>query len=282
MTQNNGFQVIILSQRMDFIKNDMIRLMAGIIEGNAAFLNGKTICLREGAWVTKTTELDINLWHKRLSHQNYADIHEIYKRILVTGLEIKGEQNQVCEPCIASKMHANPFVSSQNRAPELLDLIHSNVHDVGHLMFLGFQYWVTFINDHSQYWVVTPIKNKSDILQAFKKLQSPCRKLTWKTYKSLTQGQRQWILIKWIQHVHYTMWNWTTTHCSKSTTTEWSCRVGKQDYHRANHYHAQWVQITQSLLGGVSHSSCPHMEQMPYKVQWRNNSIPTLVLKETQ
>jgi len=74
---------------------------------------------------------------------NYADICEIYKRNLVTRLEIKGEQNQVCKPCIASKMHSNPFVASQNRAPKLLDLIHSDIHDVGHLTFSGFQYWGT-------------------------------------------------------------------------------------------------------------------------------------------
>jgi len=91
MTQNNGFPVIILSQRMDFVKNNMIQLTAGINEGNAAFLNGKTVCLVEDARAVRTTELDINLWHKRLSHQNYADIHEIYKRNIFTRLDIRGE-----------------------------------------------------------------------------------------------------------------------------------------------------------------------------------------------
>ncbi|EIW84156.1 hypothetical protein CONPUDRAFT_151199, partial [Coniophora puteana RWD-64-598 SS2] len=33
--------------------------------------------------------------------------------------------------------------------PALLELVHSDVHDVGHLSMSGYRYWVSFINDYS-------------------------------------------------------------------------------------------------------------------------------------
>ncbi len=33
-------------------------------------------------------------------------------------------------------------------------------------------YWVTFIDDFSRYWIVIPIRNKSDTFEAFKRFKA--------------------------------------------------------------------------------------------------------------
>ncbi|KAI0038011.1 hypothetical protein FA95DRAFT_1474291, partial [Auriscalpium vulgare] len=58
----------------------------------------------------------------------------------------------ICEPCLAGKMHANPFPSSTHRARAPLHLIHSDVHGplpVRTPSASGYRYWVTFIDDHT-------------------------------------------------------------------------------------------------------------------------------------
>ena len=73
----------------------------------------------------------------------------------------------ICEPCLAGKMHANPFPSSKNRSTRLLELVHTDVHKVGTPTHSGYQYWVTFIDDFSRFCVVIPIKTKDMTFDAF-------------------------------------------------------------------------------------------------------------------
>src|SRR5438445_9145531 len=65
-------------------------------------------------------------------------------------------------------MHSNPFYPSELHASRPLELVHSDVHDVGHLSFSGYRYWVTFIDDYSRFHFVLPIKAKSDVFEALK------------------------------------------------------------------------------------------------------------------
>ena len=52
-------------------------------------------------------------------------VKELYQRQLVTGLQldVKSSPDPICEPCLAGKMHANPFPPSQTRASCLLELV---------------------------------------------------------------------------------------------------------------------------------------------------------------
>jgi transposase InsO family protein len=65
-------------------------------------------------------------------------------------------------------MHANPFPLSQNHATELLELIHSDVHDIGIVSPSGYIYWISFIDDHCRFKVLVPMKHKSDAFKSFK------------------------------------------------------------------------------------------------------------------
>jgi len=97
-------------------------------------------------------------------------INEAITKKIVTGITLQSQkpQDPICKPCLAGKMHANPFLASNNQALSPLELIHSYVHDVNQHTFTGYRYWVTFIDDYSRYKFVFPIKKKSEVLQTFK------------------------------------------------------------------------------------------------------------------
>ena len=114
------------------------------------------------------------------------DIKSMIKKNLVVGLKLNSEvkHNPVCEPCLAGKMHANPFPSSETRATELLELIHSDTHDVGILSGSGYGYWMSFVDDFSQFKVLIPMKYKSDSLAMFKQFKVYAETLTGKSIKA--------------------------------------------------------------------------------------------------
>jgi len=133
-----------------------------------------------------TLPLNLSLWHKRVCHHNYGDIKMLIKDSLVKGLVIDSaaKPDPVCEPCLAEKMHANPFLSSDTRATELLGLVHSDLHSVGTPSNGGFMYWITFIDDLSCFKVVLPLKKKSDSFGAFKTFKAYAENATGMTLKS--------------------------------------------------------------------------------------------------
>jgi hypothetical protein len=52
-------------------------------------------------------------------------------------------------------MHSNPFPSSQHRASRPLELIHSDLHGpLPVCTYSGYRYWITFIDDYSQFRAV--------------------------------------------------------------------------------------------------------------------------------
>ena len=66
------------------------------------------------------------------------------------------------------KMHANLFPSSSWCASRPLELIHTNVHDVGHLSMSGYRYWITFIDNYLRFHLVIPLKAKSKASRPFR------------------------------------------------------------------------------------------------------------------
>jgi len=185
LTRFKGFDVHISSYSMKFDRNDTTLFTATINSENIGYLDGSTIENSENVQLVSTLPLDLTLWHRRLGHLNHDSIKKMLKHNLVTGLTLNSsaKPDPICEPCLAGKMHANPFLSSNNRATELLELIHSDLHYVGTSSHSGYNYWVTFIDDHGRFKAAVPLKRKSDAFDAFKKYKAWAENQTGKKIK---------------------------------------------------------------------------------------------------
>ena len=162
LTKRKEFEVHIAYDTMEFSRSGSVLFTATIDNNNVGYLNGTTLSSSEQVHVSSTLPLDLALWHKRLCHHNYGDIKTLLKDNLVEGMVIDSaaKPDPVCEPCLAGKMHGNPFLSSDTRATDLLGLVHSDLHHVGTPSNGGFMYWITFIDDLSRFKVVIPLKKK--------------------------------------------------------------------------------------------------------------------------
>ena len=65
-------------------------------------------------------------------------------------------------------MNSKLFKPLEHFTSAPLELIHSDLHYVTHTTFTGFKYWITFIDDFSQFCIVILLKAKSDMSEAFK------------------------------------------------------------------------------------------------------------------
>jgi hypothetical protein len=94
---------------------------------------------------------------------------------LVTGIKLNSltAPDPICEPCLAGKMHANPFPSSTSRASRPLELVHSDDHGpVSVQTHSGYRYWVIFIDDYTKFWVLYLMKLKSQTFACFKQFKA--------------------------------------------------------------------------------------------------------------
>jgi len=185
LTRQKQFDIHISFDIMLFSHSGFVLFTATIDGNNIGYLNGTTLSSSEQVHMLSTLPLDLTLWHKRLCHHNYGDIKILIKNNLVEGLVIDSaaKPDPVCEPCLAGKMHANPFLSSDTRDTELLGLVYSDFHSVGTSSNGEFMYWITFIDDLSYFKVVLSLK-KSDSFGAFKTFKAYAENVTGMTLKS--------------------------------------------------------------------------------------------------
>ena len=130
LTKHKSFEIRINSVQMDFILHGIVRFSTQIGSDNCAFLSGSTEPLPESANWVSTLPLTPSLWHCRCCHHNMVDITNMHKDGLVTGMTFASSEKPdiVCEPCLAGKMHSNPFPSTGSRALHPLELVHMDLH----------------------------------------------------------------------------------------------------------------------------------------------------------
>ena len=90
-------------------------------------------------------------------HHHFAGLQRAIRDKLVTGIVLESPvaPDPVCEPCLAGKMHANPFPSSSSRAASPGLLVHSDLHGpLSKQTHQGYRYWVLFVDDSSRFRVV--------------------------------------------------------------------------------------------------------------------------------
>ena len=114
------------------------------------------------------------LWHGRMAHLHHPSLGLL--RQMVTGLpEFSTGQSDVCRGCALGKYTRTAFPSSDSQAAGTLDLIHSDL--CGPMSFVslrGYEYYVTFIDDHSRKTWIYFLKSKKseEVLQRFQEFKA--------------------------------------------------------------------------------------------------------------
>ena len=95
-----------------------------------------------------------------------------------------------CESCLLGKMTKLPFKGNGERASGPLDLIHTVVCGPMSMHARGcFIYFITFIDDYSQYGYLDLMKYKSEAFEKFKEFKSEIEKQLGRSIKSLRSDQ---------------------------------------------------------------------------------------------
>ena len=114
-----------------------------------------------------------HIWHERLGHLNERDLcrapRHVEGMIMTPGPRPSGR----CEPCILGKMQRAPFPIRASRTSRVGQLIHTDIK--GPLSTTskgGHRYFVTYLDDFSDYAFVYFLGRKSEQFVAFKDFQA--------------------------------------------------------------------------------------------------------------
>ncbi|KAJ9535999.1 hypothetical protein OSB04_un000841 [Centaurea solstitialis] len=120
---------------------------------------------------SKDIEDQTYLWHCRLGHINKKRVELLQKGGLLGTFDFKPFSN--CESCLSGKMTKHPFNKDNERANDLLEIIHTDVcGPFSHEARGGYRYFITFTDDFSRYGYVYLIRYKSEAFEKFKEFQS--------------------------------------------------------------------------------------------------------------
>lgn len=152
-------------------KNSKVVMSAKITENNLYELNIKTV-VPESCNLVQNDKNDIKLWHERLGHINLKEIKNMSTNSVVEGLQINDDIQKefVCEACAYGKQCRFPFHKSVRGKLQPGDLVYSDVcGPMSHTSVQGMKYFVLFKDAATSYRYIYFIKNKSDVMEMFKK-----------------------------------------------------------------------------------------------------------------
>jgi len=149
-------------------------------------VNGK-----ESVAAVSTLPLDLELWHHRTMHHHIGGLKRAIRDKLVNGIQItsSAKPDPICEPCLAGKMHADPFPTTNTVTPGILDLVHSDLVTMPVKSSSGYLYWIGFHDDASSFHAAYPLKKKSEAFATFKGFKVWAENLTGHKIKALQEDK---------------------------------------------------------------------------------------------
>ncbi|GJT19193.1 retrotransposon protein, putative, ty1-copia subclass [Tanacetum coccineum] len=124
------------------------------------------------------------LWHCHLAHINKKRIKQLQQDGLLKSTD--DESFDQCESCLSGKMTKKPFPHSNERAKDLLRIIHTDVcGPLRHVSRQGASYFITFTDDYSRYGYVYLLKHKHEVFETFKVFKNEVENQLGKTIKAI-------------------------------------------------------------------------------------------------
>lgn len=151
---------------------------------------------REFAQLSKVHDSDLMKWHCRLGHLNFNDVKKMTN--MVTGMtgNFNGP-NVTCEICCKGKIHRLPHKPTTTREKDTLGLIHSDICGPMQVPSLGgARYFVTFIDDKTRHIEVAMLKERCEVLKAFKEYKAKAEKSTGYSIKKIRSDNAKEYLSK--------------------------------------------------------------------------------------
>ncbi len=176
-----GKKVIFEKTQGQFCNNEGKVIAVASRTGNLYYLNCEPLYNRKAnAAVTQTQE---NLWHRRFGHLNERSLGILVKAKLVKDFNYDvSKQIQFCESCVSGKIYRSPFPSGQERASELLELVHSDVCGKMSTPSEGqAEYFLILIDDKTHFVWVYLLKKKHEVFQKF---------VEWKIFVEKSSGHK--------------------------------------------------------------------------------------------
>ncbi|KAJ9561413.1 hypothetical protein OSB04_006573 [Centaurea solstitialis] len=120
---------------------------------------------------SKDIEDQTYLWHCRLGHINKKHVELLLKGGFLGTFDFKPFDN--CESCLSGKMTKEPFNKDNERASDLLEIVHTDVcGPFSHEARGGYRYFITFTDDFSRYGYVYLMRHKSESFEKFREYQN--------------------------------------------------------------------------------------------------------------
>ena len=143
-------------------------------------------CHKEKANTTKSDNKE-RLWHRRYGHVGEQNLQRLAKNGMVEKFDYDSKKRiGFCESCVGGKIHHNPFKPSRKRTTEPLELVHSDVcGKMGEKSQGGAEYFLTFVDHHSRYAWVYPLRTKDQVFERF---------VQWKALVEKSSGKKLKIL----------------------------------------------------------------------------------------
>jgi len=167
------------------IRKGDTNVATGKLNGSLYVIETKPVRLpKENALVAS-----LQLWHERLGHVDKRGISQMANRKVVDGLKIGGPATEsICDDCAKGKASkANiPKIRTSSRASGMLDRVHSDVCGPLEVPSLGgSRYFVTFIDEHSNWVTIYLLKQKSEVAGCFLQFEKYAERQTGRKIKRL-------------------------------------------------------------------------------------------------
>lgn len=125
-------------------------------------------------------------WHWRYGHLNFGSMRELVNKQLVHGVNFSIPAEVQCSICMKGKCTQKPFHTSETRADEVLEIIHTDVcGPMNKSSIGGAKYLLTFTDDKSRYVFVYFLKGKDEVLSKFREFHTMIERQTGKKLKVL-------------------------------------------------------------------------------------------------
>lgn len=163
----HGYKIIKKDSDAKIYKGNDLVLCAFLQSNNLYELKMKTI---RNQLCNVVQKLDLKTWHERLGHLNVKELQKMCKNNIITGVDLTDCDKFVCEGCAYGKHTRQPFQKSNRGHLQIGDVVYSDVCGPFSVPSVqGMRYFVLFKDAATSFRYVYFLKNKSDVLECFKK-----------------------------------------------------------------------------------------------------------------